>query len=83
MEITLSKGVFIQNLFTTRLECELSPPALLRYAAAVRTADFHFDLPPELIAQQPATRRDGSRLLVLQRNTKKSSTGNFPTCRNS
>lgn len=38
---------------------------------AVRTADFHFDLPPELIAQQPAARRDGSRLLVLHRNTKK------------
>ena len=36
---------------------------------SVRTADFHFDLPAELIAQQPAPRRDGSRLLVLQRKT--------------
>jgi S-adenosylmethionine:tRNA ribosyltransferase-isomerase len=35
----------------------------------VRTADFHFDLPPELIAQQPAARRDGSRLLVLERKS--------------
>jgi S-adenosylmethionine:tRNA ribosyltransferase-isomerase len=34
---------------------------------AVRTADFHFELPPELIAQQPAPRRDQSRLLVLHR----------------
>jgi S-adenosylmethionine:tRNA ribosyltransferase-isomerase len=34
---------------------------------AVRTADFHFDLPPELIAQQPAVCRDQSRLLVLDR----------------
>jgi S-adenosylmethionine:tRNA ribosyltransferase-isomerase len=33
----------------------------------MRTADFHFELPPELIAQQPAVRRDGSRLLVLSR----------------
>jgi S-adenosylmethionine:tRNA ribosyltransferase-isomerase len=33
----------------------------------VRTADFHFDLPPELIAQHPAPRRDESRLLVLHR----------------
>src|ERR1039457_1217128 len=33
----------------------------------MRTADFHFELPPELIAQQPAARRDGSRLLVLSR----------------
>jgi len=34
----------------------------------MRTADFHFELPPELIAQQPAPRRDQSRLLVLHRN---------------
>src|ERR1035437_3668912 len=37
----------------------------------MRTADFHFDLPPELIAQQPAARRDGSRLLVLSRKSEK------------
>jgi S-adenosylmethionine:tRNA ribosyltransferase-isomerase len=33
----------------------------------MRTADFDFALPPELIAQQPAPKRDGSRLLVLHR----------------
>ena len=33
----------------------------------MRTADFDFDLPPALIAQHPAPRRDESRLLVLQR----------------
>ena len=33
----------------------------------MRTADFNFDLPPELIAQHPAPRRDESRLLVLHR----------------
>jgi S-adenosylmethionine:tRNA ribosyltransferase-isomerase len=34
----------------------------------MRTADFDFDLPPELIAQHPAPKRDESRLLALHRN---------------
>lgn len=34
----------------------------------MRTADFDFRLPPELIAQQPAQHRDQSRLLVLHRS---------------
>jgi S-adenosylmethionine:tRNA ribosyltransferase-isomerase len=34
----------------------------------MRTADFDFDLAPELIAQQPAGERDASRLLVLHRD---------------
>ncbi len=32
----------------------------------MRTADFDYELPPELIAQEPAPARDGSRLLVLR-----------------
>jgi len=39
----------------------------LLYDAPVRTDDFDFDLPPELIAQQPAA-RGTSRLLVLDRS---------------
>jgi S-adenosylmethionine:tRNA ribosyltransferase-isomerase len=34
----------------------------------MRTADFDFELAPELIAQQPAGERDASRLLVLHRD---------------
>jgi S-adenosylmethionine:tRNA ribosyltransferase-isomerase len=33
----------------------------------MRTSEFQFDLPPELIAQSPAPRRDESRLLVFSR----------------
>ena len=40
---------------------------LRHYPLRVRTAEFHFDLPPELIAQFPAAQRDESRLLVLHR----------------
>ncbi len=35
----------------------------------LRVADFDYSLPPELIAQTPATERDGSMLLILDRNT--------------
>jgi len=44
----------------------------------VRTADFDFDLPPELIAQRPAPQRDQSRLLVLERNSAKINHQRFP-----
>lgn len=39
----------------------ISPKA----GGAWRRQDFHFDLPPELIAQHPPTRRGDSRLLTL------------------
>ena len=34
----------------------------------MKTSDFYYDLPHELIAQTPLKRRDGSRLLVLHKN---------------
>ncbi len=36
----------------------------------VRTSDFDFELPPELIAQQPAEPRDSARLMVLRRESR-------------
>jgi S-adenosylmethionine:tRNA ribosyltransferase-isomerase len=33
----------------------------------VRVSDFHFELPANLIAQQPLDQRDGSRMLVVDR----------------
>ncbi len=36
----------------------------------MKTSDFYYDLPQELIAQSPAEKRDMSRLLVYDRKTK-------------
>lgn len=35
----------------------------------LKTADFHYDLPQELIAQHPLRERDSSRLMVIDRAT--------------
>lgn len=37
----------------------------------MRTSDFYYDLPQELIAQTPVEPRDSSRLMVLDKNTGK------------
>ena len=33
----------------------------------MKLSHFHFDLPPELLAEYPAENRDESRLMVLNR----------------
>ena len=35
----------------------------------MKTKDFYYDLPEELIAQTPLEQRDSSRLLALDRKT--------------
>lgn len=35
----------------------------------MKTHDFYYELPPELIAQTPLARRDSSRLLILKKDT--------------
>ena len=35
----------------------------------MKTSEFDFDLPPELIAQTPLAKRSASRLLILHRAT--------------
>lgn len=48
----------------------------------MKTSDFNFELPPELIAQTPLDRRDASRLLVLDREHRaRGSTGTSLICR--
>src|SRR5277367_477135 len=47
--------------------CQLETSGLKLETHTMQTADFDFALPPELIAQQPAPKRDESRLLVLHR----------------
>ncbi len=44
----------------------------------LRTSDFDFDLPPELIAQHPPERREDARLMVLDRRTGETTIGRFP-----
>ena len=35
----------------------------------MKTSDFYYELPPELIAQTPLERRDGSRLMALDKHS--------------
>jgi S-adenosylmethionine:tRNA ribosyltransferase-isomerase len=64
------KSTFSASLLETRNANDETP--------SMRTADFHFDLPPELIAQHPSPERGGSRLLVLHRRENRLEHKQFP-----
>jgi S-adenosylmethionine:tRNA ribosyltransferase-isomerase len=50
------------------LKTDKSPPLLLQLSMlSLKTSDFNYDLPQELIAQNPIEPRDHSRLLVVNR----------------
>ena len=53
-------GPTARNLYNAR-----SCPAAPAYHPALKKSDFHYDLPPELIAQAPLPERSASRLLVV------------------
>ncbi|GAB4246764.1 MAG: tRNA preQ1(34) S-adenosylmethionine ribosyltransferase-isomerase QueA [Candidatus Methylacidiphilales bacterium] len=44
----------------------------------MKTSEFHFDLPEQLIAARPTDRRDGSRLMVVERASGRIETVPFP-----
>ena len=79
------KPGFIQKLFTIhsrKLRIVRSPPPLRLGSPPMRTADFHFESAARTDrAAARARARDGSRLLVLDRDGGASSTGSFPICR--
>lgn len=50
------------------MPAERTEEILTEPAAPLRTADFDYHLPPQLIAQTPVEPRDAARLLVLPRN---------------
>src|SRR5947199_4865199 len=52
---------------TPRLRSRIWPASILD--CLMRTSDFDYELPPELIAREPARPRDFSRMMVLDRRT--------------
>jgi S-adenosylmethionine:tRNA ribosyltransferase-isomerase len=69
-----SQPFFIEN----RVEIDLTARRQMNQPGPMQTADFDFHLPPELIAQHPAPRRDESRLLVLHRRPPRFEHRRFP-----
>jgi S-adenosylmethionine:tRNA ribosyltransferase-isomerase len=55
----------------------MSEPFPANTSAALRVTDFDFDLPDELIAQQPPAERGSSRMLVVDRASNALSDGSF------
>lgn len=50
----------------------------MKRAKQLKTSDFYYDLPQELIAQTPLQQRDASRLLIMNKETGALEHGTFP-----
>ncbi len=59
-------------------ECSFQSDSYLEIMAAMKLADFNFDLPREMIARFPADRRDASKLMVVNRQN--GEIGHFHFC---
>ncbi|MEQ1842630.1 MAG: S-adenosylmethionine:tRNA ribosyltransferase-isomerase, partial [Verrucomicrobiales bacterium] len=46
-------------------------------SSSMRTADYSYRLPPDLIAQSPLEEREGSRLMVVRRGSRTREHGHF------
>ena len=60
--VFLSKGKEVE-----RMENKQKEIVNERVATDLKTSDFYYELPQELIAQHPLERRDSSRLMVIDR----------------
>ncbi len=72
----LLRHIVTSRLLLVKLKYSKEKAPILWYGKqkkvfSMKTHDFYYDLPPELIAQEPLEPRDHSRLLALDRKTGK------------
>jgi len=66
-EVAIPSSDNMQCYYRKRIDKARSMPHILHMDIAARISSYDYELPPELIAQEPAEPRDSSRLLVMSR----------------